>query len=326
MDSKPHSKNTTQGAISKENNFKAISIDYEEIAELEQKLQISYINVIQVDKPENCPDQQNDVTAQTKFQKTCIRKTLDLINIPQNNNVGNNIAGYMIWVVIMNLLFWNSTKVCQGVEADNLMSCIRELKQVLFTIIQIVLAGFIYVYMIIKMLKDKFYPSKAFIFVIAILNAWAYTKFCKGFNLADHSQANMILFFLVVLVLVLCYVFYLTVLLSKWLDLKYFQATRQNSYSCLSKSLTFVKTRRCFLSYMFTLFLIFGYFLIFKVARSCDYMNQTLLSVIGIREDIGECKYKKMFVCWHQLTMNWDSILYDNSFTCKDSYFDDMIS
>jgi hypothetical protein len=48
------------------------------------------------------------------------------------------------------------------------------------------------------------------------------------------------------------------------------------------------------------------------------------MSMNGIKKDIGECNYRKLTICFHQLFMNWDSFLYDNNLKCSDAYFDDM--
>ena len=53
-------------------------------------------------------------------------------------------------------------------------------------------------------------------------------------------------------------------------------------------------------------------------------MNQTLMSINGIQQDIGECNYRKVTVCFHQLFMDWDSALYDKTYKCSDPHFDDM--
>ena len=284
----------------------------------------SYQSLGQAEASENENIIQEDLVYQDKKEKTFFYKTMRIMNVPQNKSVLNNILGYTIWLIIMNFLFWESTQVCKGVQIDNMMSCIRDLKQVLLTIFEILSSGFIFFYLALQIFKDAFKISRVFVGLFLIFNLWLYKILCKGFNMIDHSQANMFFFIFVVALLAFFYLFYLTFVFTNYIDGKYFKVRTKNNSSNGAKALNFVKRRRCFLSYVTTLITLLSYWIIYKVSRSCDFVNQSLLSINGMEEDTKECKYKKLSICWHQLIMDWDSILYDNSLTCKDPYFDDM--
>ena len=144
-----------------------------------------------------------------------------------------------------------------------------------------------------------FYPSRVFVGLTLIFNLWLYKKLCKGFDMIDHSQVNVIFFIIVLAILAFFYLFYLTFKLSIWLDNRYFKVKSKSSSSKCEKTLTFVKNRRCFLGYVATLLTLLTYWFIYKVSRSCDYVNQSLLSVNGMEVDTLECKYKKLSICWH---------------------------
>jgi hypothetical protein len=149
------------------------------------------------------------------------------------------------------------------------------------------------------MFKDMFYTSRVFVGLTLIFNLWLYKKLCKGFDMIDHSQVNVIFFIIVLAILAFFYLFFLTFKLSIWLDNRYFKVKSKSSSSKCEKTLTFVKNRRCFLGYVATLLTLLTYWFIYKVSRSCDYVNQSLLSVNGMEVDTLECKYKKLSICWH---------------------------